>query len=235
MHSHSPLVWSAQRCQRQSVPARPGMLRPLVPGSWGALGSFSVFLHSSPNPAGLGRPGCEAHPFKSAWESPGPPSPARARTSKRPLRDPVAEGAGGPWGGGFAGLPFIPAGSRPPGRSLWASASPYTPGEEDLGLQSSTELCDLPHATACLWASASPAACLPDQQSQARAREGSFKRLALLFFCTDHSSCPHTADPRAVCRYNITSYPFSVEPLQVQRGQVTCPQVTQPVGKIDDQ
>jgi hypothetical protein len=83
----------------------------------------------SPNPTVLGRPGCAAHPFKSAWESPGPPSPARAGTSKRPPRDPVAEGAGGPWGGGFAGLPFIPAGSRLPGRPLWASASPCRPGE----------------------------------------------------------------------------------------------------------
>lgn len=138
---HSPLVWSA--CAEVSEAGLEccdhwlqGPETPLGSQGLGVEGDPSLSPpnpHPSPNPAVLRSRGCAVHPFKSAWESPGPPSPARAGTSKRPPRDPVAEGAGRPWGGGFARLPFIPAGSRPPGRPLWACASPCRPGEGGRG------------------------------------------------------------------------------------------------------
>lgn len=86
----------------------------------------------------------QAHPFKSAWESPGPPSLARAETSKRPLRDPVAEGAGWPWGRWLRWAPFHPGWEPTPsgGRSGLLRV-PAGQRREDLGLQSRTELCDL--------------------------------------------------------------------------------------------
>lgn len=73
--------------------------------------SFSVFPHPSPNPAVLGSPGCEAHSFKSAWESPGPPSPARAGDIKA-----AAAGSGCGRGG------------RALGR--WLRWAPFHPGWE---------------------------------------------------------------------------------------------------------
>lgn len=128
------------------------------------------------------------------WQSPGPPSPARAGTSKRPPRDPVAEGAGG-LEEVLRRAPFHPGWEPTPGRPIWALASPCRPGEGGRG----AELCDLAHATACLWASASPAARLPVSQAGAGLKERSLGRLALPAVETtrNHSNCPHTADPGA--------------------------------------
>lgn len=118
--------------------------------------SFILLLPSSPNP---GKPGLAAHPFKSAWESPGPPSPARAGTSKRPPRDPVAEGAGGPRGGGFAELPFIPAGSRPPGCRSGLQRVPAGQGREHMTAKQLRAVCL--HACHCLSLGLSFPSCPP--------------------------------------------------------------------------
>lgn len=171
----------------------------LVSGSWGALGLWggltavggepSLPPSSSSPPLPTPR-SWEARATRLTlssrpWDSPRPPSPARAGTSKRPPRDPVAEGEGGPRGGALPGSLSSRLGADPRDADLGFCES-LQARERGLG----AELCDLAHATACLWASASPAARL---SGWGWSRERSLGKLALSVRCRDHFSCLHTA------------------------------------------
>lgn len=112
--------------------------------TWCKGRSFSVSPILLPTPGSWEDRCCAAHPFKSAWESPGPPSPVRARTSKRPPRDPVAEGGGRALGWWLRPAPFHPGWeSTPREAALGFGVSLQARGGRTWGMQSSPELCDL--------------------------------------------------------------------------------------------
>lgn len=207
LHANPSLpVWRAQMseaerpCKALSAAATGFRVlgRPWAPGRTAVGGDLCLPPSSCPRlsqPGGPGKPGLRGSPFQVGPGSPPGRPPQRGpghQSGRRGIR--LRKGR--------AGLeevlrraPFHPGWEPTPGRPIWAPASPCRPGEGGRG----AALCDLAHATACLWASASPAARLPVSQAGAGLGERSLGRLALPAVETtrNHSSCPHTADPGA--------------------------------------